>query len=86
MTLPNAFKSIRLHLARSRDYPNGSSHHGYQFTAPLDAQGHIDAKLWKKYRQNCRVRRFWEGEDEMIGRLEHKPGGSEHARWVFDYP
>jgi hypothetical protein len=21
----------------------------------------------------------------MVGRLAHKPGGAEHARWVFDY-
>jgi hypothetical protein len=26
----------------------------------------------------------WNGEDEQTGRLAHKPGGAEHARWVFD--
>jgi hypothetical protein len=31
------------------------------------------------------VRRFWNGADEEIGRVTHKPGGAEHARWVFDY-
>ena len=31
------------------------------------------------------MRRFWEGEDDEIGFLVHKPGGPEHARWVFDY-
>jgi hypothetical protein len=31
------------------------------------------------------VRRFAEGEDDEIGFLVHKPGGSEQARWVFDY-
>jgi hypothetical protein len=76
---------ILLNLARSRDFPNGSSRHGYDFIAPLDPQGHIDPILWKKYRDYCRVRRFWEGEDDEIGRLVHKPGGAEHARWVFDY-
>jgi hypothetical protein len=30
------------------------------------------------------VRRFWDGADEQIGRLVHKPGGAD-ARWVFDY-
>ena len=34
---------------------------------------------------NCRVRRFWQGEDDQIGQVVHKPGGQEHARWVFDY-
>ena len=27
---------------------------------------------------------FW-GEEEEVGRLLHRPGGPEHARWVFDY-
>jgi hypothetical protein len=31
------------------------------------------------------VRRFWEGEDDEVGRLVHKSGGAEHARWIFDY-
>jgi len=48
-------------------------------------QGHIDSQLWRQYRQHCGVRRFWNGEAEQIGRLVHKPGGAEHARWVFDY-
>lgn len=53
--------------------------------APLDAKGHIDSNFWQKYRENCHVRRFWDGEDDAIGRLVHKPGGAEHARWIFDY-
>jgi hypothetical protein len=31
------------------------------------------------------VRRFWQGEEDEVGRLVHKPGGIERARWVFDY-
>ena len=85
MTLPHVLKRIRLHLARSKEFPDGSAGHGYEFVAPLDAEGHIDPHLWQKYREHCRVRRFWDGEDDQIGRLVHKPGGAEHARWVFDY-
>ena len=65
--------------------PAGSAHHGYEFVAPLDSKGHIDPKLWRDHRDHCRVRRFWNGAEEQIGRLVHKPGGAEHARWVFDY-
>jgi hypothetical protein len=72
---------IRLNLARSHDYPNGSAHHGYEFIAPLTEDGHIDADKWKEHRDRCRVRRFWEGEDEDIGHLVHRPGGS----WAFTY-
>jgi hypothetical protein len=83
--LPHALKRIRLNLARSKEFPAGSPRHGYEFVAPLDAKGHIDADLWRAHREHCGVRRFWEGEDDETGRLVHKPGGPEHARWVFDY-
>jgi hypothetical protein len=79
------FNRILLNLARSREFPDGSSRHGYDFIAPLDPDGHIDPVLWRRYRNYCRVRRFWEGEDDEVGRLIHKPGGAERARWVFDY-
>lgn len=76
---------IRLELARSKTFPQGSARHGYEFVAPLRADGHIDAEQWKSDRQACWVKRFWAGEEEQTGKLVHKPGGSEHARWLFDY-
>lgn len=85
MTLPQAFKLIRLNLARSREFPAGSSRHGYEFVAPLDSHGHIDVSLWREHREKCWVRRFWPGEADQLGYLIHKPGGSEGARWIFDY-
>jgi hypothetical protein len=84
-TLPHTFKRIRLNLARSREFPQGSARHGYEFVAPLDGKSHIDVTLWKAHRDHCRVRRFWEGEADELGYLVHKSGGPEHARWVFDY-
>ena len=84
-TLPHTFKRIRLTLARSKEFPDGSKTHGYEFVAPLDAKGRIDVAQWQRQREHCRVRRFWEGQDDEIGFLVHKPGGPEHARWVFDY-
>jgi hypothetical protein len=82
--LPHTFKRIRLNLARSKEFPAGSARHGYEFVAPLDSAGHIDPVLWNTHRQNCGVRRFWNGEEEH-GHLVHRPGGAEHSRWVFDY-
>lgn len=83
--LPHVLKRIRMHLARSKQFPSGSPRHGYEFVAPLNGDGHIDAELWRKYREHCGVRRFWEGDDDEIGHLAHKPGGKDHAQWVFDY-
>jgi hypothetical protein len=82
MLLPHVLKRIRLELARSKEFPVGSANHGYEFVAPLDSKGHIDPHLWQQYRQHCGVRRFWNGADEEIGRLTHKPGGAEHALGV----
>ena len=84
-TLPHTFKRIRLNLARSKEFPQGSTRHGYEFVAPLDDKDHIDVALWKQHRDHCRVRRFWVGEDDEVGQLVHKPGGPEHGRWMFDY-
>jgi hypothetical protein len=85
MTLPNTLRRITLQLARCKEFPSGSAERGYEFVAPLTDGGHIDAGLWDKYRNRCRVRRFWAGEEDKVGRLVHLPGGAEHARWVFDY-
>jgi hypothetical protein len=80
-----ALKHIRLQLTRSREFPSGSPRHGYDLIAPLDEKGHIDRELWRKHEAECRVRRYWENEEDAVGRLVHKPGGAEHARWMFDY-
>ena len=81
MSDPYSLKTIRLNLARTKDFPNGSDVHGYRFTAPLDAEGHLSAEGWKKDRDHCRVVRFWAGEEDDIGHLVHRPGGS----WGFTY-
>jgi hypothetical protein len=74
-------KKIRLELARDKEFPEGSNRHGYEFVGPLDEEGHLDAALWKKHRDRCRVRRFWQGEHDEIGHLVRKPGG----HWAFHY-
>jgi hypothetical protein len=72
---------IRLELARDHDFPEGSRMRGYEFTAPLDAEDRIDHEAWKTNRDQCRVLRFWEGNDDEVGHLIRKPGGS----WAFHY-
>ena len=37
MATPKEFKTIRLNLARSKEFPEGSAKHGYTLVAPLDA-------------------------------------------------
>ena len=83
--LPSNMKQIRLHLARSKQWPEGSSRHGYEFIVPLDANGRIDAEQWKKLREHCRVRRFWAGGPDEIGHVLHRPGGKTGGTWAFHY-
>lgn len=76
-----ALSKIRIEMARNHEFPEGSARHGYEFVAPLDTKGHIDAKLWQQHRSQCRVKRFWEGVPDEVGHLVRKPGGS----WAFHY-
>src|SRR6266496_1028177 len=78
-TLPHVLKRIRLNLARSKEFPSGSARHGYEFVAPLDASGHIDVELWRKHRDHCRVRRFWEGEPDEVAVLSPQLRSEEHT-------
>jgi hypothetical protein len=76
-----ALKRIRLELARTPAFPNGSSNHGYEFVAPLDEGGHLDREEWHQYRQTCSVRRFWGDQEDEVGLLIHRRDG----QWVFSY-
>ena len=72
---------IRLELARTKEFPEGSREIGYEFTAPLSAASKIDVDAFHKLKTRCRVRRFRKGEEDDIGHLIRKPGGS----WAFHY-
>ena len=76
-----SLKRIRLELARDKDFPSGSSQHGYEFVAPLDDGGRIDAGEWHDRRDACRVLRFWGSAEHEHGHLLRRPGGA----WAFHY-
>ncbi len=77
---PN-FRHVRLLLAREKGHPAGERDEGYDILAPLEADGRLDAADWKKHQELCRVRHFRHGQEDRIGRLRRKPGGT----WYFDY-
>ncbi|MEP9376335.1 hypothetical protein ABLE91_06470 [Aquabacter sp. CN5-332] len=79
--LPLNFREIRLELAREKDHPEGARNFGYSFIAPLNEDGHIEAAIWSKHRDLCRVVRFRPNENDEVGHLVRRPGGS----WAFRY-
>jgi hypothetical protein len=76
-----SLKTIRLELARSKEFPDGNGDYGYTLRAPLLADGHLDVDAWRTKRDLCTVRRFWNGKEEERGLLIHTAG----RRWAFSY-
>lgn len=80
-SLPPAFRSVRLTLAREPDHPAGDEEVGYVLVMPLTPDGHIDHELWRDHRDACRVIRLRRDEPEIHGHLVRRPGGT----WAFRY-
>jgi len=72
---------IRIELARTKEFPQGNPRCGYEFKAPLTAEGQLDAAAWPEVRPLCTVHRFWQGQDDETGTLIRTRGG----RWAFSY-
>lgn len=72
---------IRLELARTQEFPEGSADHGYQLRVPLDLKWHLDEQLWRDHKDKATVHRFWSGEADQYGRLIH----TRHRTWAFSY-
>jgi hypothetical protein len=75
------FLKVRLELARTPEFPDGSHNHGYDFVVPLDGDGRLDEEEWRRHRKKCTVRRYWAGEDDENGYLIH----TRHRTWAFSY-
>src|SRR5271166_785710 len=87
MAGPNnaSLRKVTLHAARSKEFPEGSIRHGYDFIAPLTEDGHIDLEAWKAHRGECFAHRFWAGESAMQGLLVHRAGGRGGSTWAFEW-
>ena len=80
-SLPAQFRQIRIALAREPAHPEGDAEVAYIFVAPVDTDGRIDPKLWRAYRQACRVARQRPNEDDQHGQLVYHRNGT----WGFHY-
>jgi hypothetical protein len=78
-------RKVTLHAARSKEFPEGSIRHGYDFIAPLSDDGRIGLDAWKAHRGECFAHRFWADEPTLQGLLVHRAGGLGGSTWTFEW-
>jgi len=71
---------VRLELARTREFPEGSASRAYMLRVPLDATGVIDEAALAKNPTMATVRRFWPSEADQTGYLFRN-----RSNWIFSY-
>jgi hypothetical protein len=69
-----SWKTIRLELAGTRDFPAGSVSRGFLIRVPLDDAGSIDESALAMAPQKATVRRFWSTEPDRCGRVVRANG------------
>jgi hypothetical protein len=74
------WKSIRLELARTEDYPEGSASRVYLLRLPLKADGLIDEEVLRNAPARATVRRFWPNQADLSGYVVRTPQG-----WAFSF-
>lgn len=79
-SVPMTWFTFRLDLARSAQFPNGSSEHCYLLRAPLTGDATIDGEAIAAHPERATVLRSWPDEPERTGYLLEGPDG-----WRFSY-
>jgi hypothetical protein len=74
------WKNIRLELARTKEFPEGSVSRAYLLRLPLDDDGLIEEAAFRALPAQATVRRFWPNEADLAGYVIRTPRG-----WAFSY-
>jgi len=74
------WKTVRLELARTRDFPNGSAGRAYLLRLPINEQGLLDEEKYAEHPEHATVRRYWPNEPDRNGYLIRKRDG-----WTFSF-
>lgn len=74
------WNNIRLELARTKEFPEGSASRAYLLRIPLDDQGLIEERSLRAAPARATVRRFWPNEPDMSGHVIRTPSG-----WALCY-
>jgi len=75
-----SWKSIRLELARTEEFPEGSASRAYLLRLPLDEQGLIDEAALGRSPAMATVHRHWPNEPDLSGYVVRTPKG-----WALSY-
>lgn len=68
------WKTIRLELAPTDEFPNGSVSRGFLIRVPLNEHGRIDEAALSRLPERAQVRRFWSTEPDQKGRVTRANG------------
>lgn len=79
------WKSIRLELAKTDEFPRGSPSRSYLLRLPLDDDGAIDEAELRQQPRHATVRRFWPSQPDLAGYVVRSPRGWELA-YDFERP
>lgn len=71
---------IRLDLARTPEFPEGSASRCYLLRLPIDGEGLIDESALKEAPGRATVRRFWPNQPDVSGYVIRTERG-----WAFSY-
>lgn len=75
-----SWKSIRLELDRTEQFPRGSASRVYLLRLPLARDGRIDEAALETFPGRATVRRFWPNEPDLSGYVIKTEAG-----WGFSY-
>lgn len=75
-----SWKSIRLELARTPDFPDGSANRTYLLRLPLDENSLIEREVIQQAPALATVHRYWPSEPDMFGYVIHTAQG-----WAISY-
>lgn len=76
---------ISLRLGPTPQHPLGCNDLGYEITAPLDRNGHLDAAGLRARHGHCRVAHFAPGQPHRYGQLIYRAGRNGRGMWAIDY-
>jgi hypothetical protein len=69
------WKTIRLELAGTREFPSGSAGRAFLLRLPLDEDGSINEAELAQRPSRATVRRFWASEPDCSGRITRRDDG-----------